>query len=91
VSLKYLTNQDKNNNQRHYQFFIEPKGKYLQQVDKWKEDFLLEIEQNYKALTGIGSATTYSNNEYKNIGLEFYNHDNKNSFKDKLKSKLAIQ
>jgi type III restriction enzyme len=86
-----LLSQDKNNNQRHYQFFIEPKGKHLQQVDKWKEDFLLAIEQNYKALTGIDSATTYSNDEYKIIGLEFYNHDDENSFKNQLKSKLAIK
>jgi type III restriction enzyme len=85
-----LLSQDKNNSQHHYQFFIEPKGKHLQKVDKWKEDFLLAIEQNYKALTGIGSATTYSNNEYKIIGLEFYNHDDNNSFKSQFKSKLAI-
>jgi len=77
--------------QSHYQFFIEPKGTHLQQVDKWKENFLLEIEQNYKALTGVNNTTTYSNDEYKIIGLEFYNHDNENSFKEQLKSKLAIQ
>jgi type III restriction enzyme len=47
-----LLSQNKNS-QCHYQFFIEPKGKHLQQMDKWKEDFLLEIEKNYKALTGV--------------------------------------
>ena len=75
--------------QCHYQFFIEPKGKHLQPVDKWKEDFLLEIEENHKALTGLNSATTYSNDEYQIIGLEFYNHDNENSFKKQLKTKLG--
>ena len=77
--------------QCHYQFFIEPKGEHLQQMDKWKEEFLLEIEQNHQALTGVNSTTTYSNNEYKIIGLEFYNHSNENSLKDQLKSKLVIQ
>ena len=67
--------------QSHYQFFIEPKGAHLQQVDKWKEDFLLEIEKNYQALTGVNNTTTYSNDEYKIIGLEFYNHNNENNLK----------
>jgi type III restriction enzyme len=52
---------------------LEPKGKHLQQIDKWKEDFLLEIEQSHQALTGVSSTTTYSNDEYKIVGLEFYN------------------
>ncbi len=78
-------------NQCHYQFFIEPKGVHLQQADEWKEDFLLEIENNYKALTGVNNTTTYSNDEYKIIGLEFYNHSNENDFKNKFKSKLTIQ
>jgi hypothetical protein len=43
-------------------------------MDKWKEDFLLEIEQSHQALTGVSSTTTYSNDEYKIVGLEFYNH-----------------
>jgi hypothetical protein len=47
-------------------------------MDKWKEDFLLEIEQSHQALTGVSSATTYSNDEYKIIGLAFYNHNNEN-------------
>jgi type III restriction enzyme len=85
-----LLSQNKTS-QSHYQFFIEPKGAHLQQVDKWKEDFLLEIEQNHKTLTGVNSTTTYSTDEYKIIGLEFYNHSNENSFKNQLKSKLAIQ
>lgn len=84
-----LLSQNKES-QCHYQFFIEPKGEYLQGVDKWKEDFLLEIEQNCKALTGVNSTTTYSNNEYKIIGLEFYNHGNENSFKNQFKEKLAV-
>jgi hypothetical protein len=37
-------------------------------MDKWKEDFLLEIEKNYKALTGVNKTTTYSNDKYKIVG-----------------------
>lgn len=77
-------------NQCHYQFFIEPKGKHLQQIDKWKEDFLLEIEKNNRALTGVNNTTTYSNDEYKIIGLAFYNHGNENSFKNQFKEKLEV-
>lgn len=77
--------------QCHYQFFIEPKGKHLQQIDKWKEDFLLEIEQNYKAYTNIKNKTTYTSKEYKIIGLEFYNHSNENDFKESFEDKLNIQ
>jgi hypothetical protein len=29
----------------------------------------MEIEQSHQALTGVSSATTYSNDEYKIIGL----------------------
>lgn len=82
-----LLSQNKEN-QCNYQFFIEPKGSHLQQVDKWKEDFLLEIENNYKALTGVKSSTAYSNNEYKIIGLKFYNNTSENSFKEQILQKM---
>ncbi len=82
-----LLNKNKDT-QCNYQFFIEPKGKQLQKYEQWKEDFLLEIEQNYRVLTGIKKATTYSNDEYKIIGLEFYNYDGENLFKNSLLSKM---
>ena len=84
-----LLSQNKDT-QCHYQFFIEPKGKHLLQADKWKEDFLLEIEKKYRALTGVNNTTIYSNSEYKIIGLEFYNHGNENSFKNQFKEKLEV-
>jgi type III restriction enzyme len=59
-----------------YQFFIEPKGAHLQLRDRWKEDFLSKIENNHKAMSGVCHTTSYSNKEYKIIGLKFYNHDN---------------
>jgi hypothetical protein len=59
-------------------------------MDKWKEDFLLEIEQSHQALTGVSSTTTYSNDEYKIVGLEFYNHSDENSFKSSLTTQLGV-
>ena len=59
-----------------YQVFIEPKGKHLQPVDKWKEDFLLQIKEKFKnnilKLTG--------SQKYRIIGVPFYNVDDENEF-----------
>ncbi len=73
-----------------YQFFIEPKGAHLQLRDKWKEDFLSKIENNHKAMSGVCHTTSYSNKEYKIIGLKFYNHDNENEFKQELEGIYVI-
>jgi type III restriction enzyme len=73
-----------------YQFFIEPKGAHLQLRDRWKEDFLSKIENNHKAMSGVCHTTSYSNKEYKIIGLKFYNHDNENEFKQELESIYVI-
>lgn len=48
------------------QIFIEPKGAHLLKQDKWKEEFLLQLEANAKI-------EEYSNEEYRIIGLPFYN------------------
>lgn len=50
------------------QIFIEPKGAHLLKQDKWKEEFLLQLEANAKI-------EEYSNEEYRIIGLPFYNKD----------------
>jgi len=34
-----------------YQIFIEPKGKYLKEHDKWKQELLKEITENFKGKT----------------------------------------
>ena len=52
------------------QIFIEPKGGHLIQNDKWKEDFLLQIEAN--AIPVIKFA---DDNKYKIWGFHFYNGD----------------
>ena len=51
-----------------YQIFIEPKGCHLIQKDSWKETFLLEIESS-----GIPVKTLVDDNNYKIIGLPFFN------------------
>ena len=52
------------------QVFIEPKGSHIIEKDKWKEDFLLELEEN--AIPVIKFA---DDNEYKIWGFHFFNHD----------------
>ena len=59
-----------------YQLFVEPKGAHLVNTDKWKEDFLREIEAH-------GTATTlFESVEYKIIGLPFYRHDSSEEFEE---------
>jgi len=70
-----------------YQLFIETKGSQLLEKDKWKEDFLKEIESRYKIdITLFGE-----NDKYKIIGLPFYNEETKTIFMDEFKKKLNIE
>ena len=50
-----------------YQLFIEPKGAHLLTEDKWKEDFLKEIEREHKVYV------MYESKEFKLYGMPFYN------------------
>lgn len=52
------------------QIFIEPKGTHLVEGDKWKEDFLLELEGQ-----AIPKKTYVDDNEYKIWGFHFFNRD----------------
>ena len=51
-----------------YQIFIEPKGEHLLEHDKWKEDFLLQIEKR-----GLPIKTFTDDNKYHVWGLPFFN------------------
>lgn len=53
-----------------YQGYVEPKGTHLLDQDAWKEDFLLELEEESQT-TGL-----FSKN-FKIIGLPFFNRDYK--------------
>ncbi|WP_102342474.1 DEAD/DEAH box helicase family protein [Galactobacillus timonensis] len=52
------------------QIFVEPKGTMLLEKDKWKEDFLLQMEK-----AAIPVKTFVDNNQYKIWGLHFFNQD----------------
>lgn len=52
------------------QIYVEPKGTHLLETDKWKEDFLLAIEQS-----AIPHTVYVDNTDYRIIGLPFYNHE----------------
>ena len=64
-----------------YQLFIEPKGQQLITTDQWKEDFLKQIEKEYKL------DTVFENKDFKLIGMPFYNEQiKKNEFFEKMDS-----
>jgi type III restriction enzyme len=52
------------------QVFIEPKGTHLVDKDKWKEDFLLEIEEK-----AIATKIFVDDNKYRIWGFHFFNTD----------------
>ncbi len=72
----------------HYQLFIEPKGDHLILIDKWKEDFLKEIEIKYQIENN--NAFIIENEEYKLIGLSFYNEGKKDTFISEFNEKLGL-
>ncbi len=59
------------------QIFVEPKGSIFMDDDNWKQEFLLELEKNAKAVLYHDD-----NSEYKIIGLPFYNDSDTVTFKD---------
>jgi len=76
-----------------YQLFIEPKGAGWIDKDQWKEDFLKEIEDNYKLETKDNHQLKILKEEdvnYKLIGMPFYNEDNKRIFIDTFEAKLGL-
>lgn len=68
-----------------YQLFIEPKGKYLQDHDRWKEVFLKEITQVF----GDKVLVFGDKSKYRLIGVPFYNNEDENRFKESLYSVLS--
>ena len=60
-----------------YQIFVEPKGTHLVESDKWKEEFLLQIENR-----GILQKTFADDTEYRIWGLPFYNWSNAERMND---------
>jgi len=70
-----------------YQLFIEVKGEHLVETDKWKEEFLKEIESKYKIkLQNFGE-----NEKYKLIGFPFYNENRKSLFIKEFEKNLGLK
>ena len=67
------------------QVFIEPKGTHLLEYDKWKEDFLLEIESK-----AIATKIFVDDNKYKIWGFHFFNnqYERLNKFAEEMKRLL---
>ena len=75
--------QEKNGSLITYQIFIEPKGKYLKEHDKWKEDFLKELTEKHKGKT-LDFITQQKTQKYRLVGVPFYNNEDENKFKQSL-------
>lgn len=78
--------KEKNGQFLTYQLFVEPKGAYLTEHDKWKENFLKEIKQEFtnKILKIDGNA------KYRLIGVPFYNNQDENTFRQAFDAALTI-
>ncbi|VAY88458.1 Type III restriction-modification system DNA endonuclease res [hydrothermal vent metagenome] len=73
----------KNNDNTHYQIFIEPKGEHIKKHDKWKEEFLSAIKNKFKIVEA-------QNDTYNLLGLKFYNQASENEFKNEFKMELGL-
>ena len=67
-----------------YQLFIEPKGEHIEDFDRWKEDFLKEINTERK------SELIIEDKNYRIIGLPFYQDKNQNEFREILDEVLQL-
>jgi type III restriction enzyme len=76
--------RDKSGTLMTYQLFIEPKGKYLKEHDRWKEIFLKEITAEF----GDKVLKFEDKSKYRLIGVPFYNNEDENIFKASLESVL---
>ncbi|MCQ2964010.1 MAG: DEAD/DEAH box helicase family protein [archaeon] len=77
--------KDNKNNLLNYQLFIEPKGEHLLEGNKWKEEFLKEINEKAKIAPKI-----VETEEFKIHGLPFYNSSKELKFKKELYELLEL-
>ena len=69
-----------------YQLFIEPKGEFLADKDRWKENFLKEIKKEFgNKLLKLGEESGY-----RLIGVPFYNNEDENTFRETLDLALRV-
>jgi len=72
-----------------YQIFIEPKGKHLKEHDRWKENFLKQVTEKFKGKT-LEFKTQSKTQNYKLVGVPFYNNEDENRFKESLYKVVEI-
>lgn len=70
-----------------YQLFLEPKGKYIAEGEKWKSQFLEEIRDKMK--NDILEFSKFK--KYKITGVPFYHSEDENRFKGKLSEAIGIR
>ena len=75
--------RQKNGELLTYQLFIEPKGKHLTDKDRWKENFLKEIKQEFG-----NKVLKLEASKYRLIGVPFYNNEDENAFRASMESAL---
>ena len=69
----------------YFQIFIEPKGRHIEEGDKWKENFLLKIKAEKEVVN------LFEDDKYIIVGLPFYQEDNKLEFKKSLGEKIDVK
>ena len=79
--------REKNGNTLIRQIFIEPKGKYLQPHEKWKEDFLKQIKEKF-AEEVLVLKTQSETHKYRPIGVPFYDNQDERQLMESLESVL---
>lgn len=77
--------KDKDGKEITYQIFIEPKGKFLEKTDEWKEKLLIEIKEMFESKDLTKFIET---RKYRVTGVPFFNREDENKFKDELLSTL---
>ncbi len=70
-----------------YQIFIEPKGKFLEKTDEWKEDFLINVRKTFES---SGLTKFVETNKYCIFGVPFFNQVDENKFNDSILRELGV-
>ena len=73
--------KDKDGKEITYQIFIEPKGKFLEKTDEWKEKLLIEIKEMFESKDLTKFIET---KKYRIVGVPFFNQSDENKFKEEL-------
>lgn len=68
-----------------YQLFVESKGDWLIEHDRWKEDFLRQIQSEHRIVT------LFENERFKLVGMPFFNESLRKGFVDKLQEVTGLQ